>query len=440
VARFALLLLLVASCSGPSSTAPLVRATASPTVGATGSPTTDAAIVWKSDAILDFPNSLVGDLELIDGNLITLTGDNTTITGTQMVAIDPTSGRTSWTDRTLTGLVPPGDRSFHYAHYLRDGNDLIALVTDGTQGRSAVIRFSVPQRRLLWQFAVNEVLVPESLAVHNSVTCFAGIGANPQLARSVTCLDPNGRRLWTSNLIQGESISSDTEIEIAASRVMVIAAFETEPGRATISVLDLHTGALAGAPFQVDATFGGIAMRHLAVWKQDKVAVFLTGGIAVIDLSSPQPTPQLVISLAGQFPRAPQLAVAGSTAYVMYDLPYPNGGDQPSADVVAAFNLDTATTLWAKTDPAGLIFERMRPMRVQGSSVLYGDHDGGVWVLAAATGAVQRHLVPQQSPVIFLDRVAPLVYGGWLIVSENLGPGPTDYRLAAIQEPIQAAA
>jgi len=350
-----------------------------------------------------------------------------------MVAIDPATGRTSWTNKTLTDLVPAGDTAFHHAHYLRDGNDLIALVTDGSLGRSAVARFSVPQRRLVWQFAVNQVLLPESLAVHNSLTCFAGIGANPQLAPSVTCLDPNGKRLWTSTLDQRGSISTDTEIEIAASRVMVMAYAETDPGHATVSILDLQTGAPTHTAFQVDATFGGIATRRLAVWKQDKVVALLAAGIAVLDLSATQPIPQLLVSLAGQFPRAPELAVGGSIVYLMYDLPYPNGGDQPSADVVAAFNLDTATKLWAKIDPAGPTFERFRPMRLQGSSVLYGDHDGGVWVLAAATGAVQRHLVPEQSPVAFLDRVAPLQYGSSLIVSENFGPGPTDYRLAAIQ-------
>jgi hypothetical protein len=149
VARFALVLLLVASCSGPSSTPP-AGATGSPTAGATALPIANAAVVWKTDAILDFPNSLIGDLELIDGNLITLTGEGTIITGTQIFAIDPNSGRTSWTNRALTDLIPAGDSSFHHAHYLRDGNDLIALVSDGSQGRSAVIRFSVPQRRLVW--------------------------------------------------------------------------------------------------------------------------------------------------------------------------------------------------------------------------------------------------------------------------------------------------
>jgi hypothetical protein len=171
VDRFALALLLVAACG--------VQSTPPPPVAA--SPSVAASVVWKSETTVDFSNHLVGDLELMAGSLVTLTGEGTTVTGTQIVAIDPISGRTRWADTTLNDLVPAGPSSFHQAHFLRDGDDLIALVTDGTSGKSAVIRISVPQRRLVWQFAVNQTLFPESLAVHNSLTCFAGQEPGPHL-------------------------------------------------------------------------------------------------------------------------------------------------------------------------------------------------------------------------------------------------------------------
>lgn len=116
--------------------------------------------------------------------------------------------------------------------------------------------------------------------------------------------------------------------------------------------------------------------------------------------------------------------------YLKYDLPYSNGGDQPKADVVAAFDLEGGKKLWERTDPADPQLERMRPMRLQGSDLLYGDHNGGVWVLAASNGAVRRHVVLRQEPQNFLDRVAPLENGNSVIVSQNFGPGPLDYRLA----------
>jgi hypothetical protein len=397
------------------------------------SPTASGPVAWKSDAILDFPNHQVGDLELIAGNLMTLSGQGTTATGTDIIAIDPATGRTLWTDTTLTDLVPAGDRSFHFAHFLRDGDDIIALVADGSLGKSAVIRFSVPARRLIWQFAFNGVLLPESLSVHNSVTCFVGQGPSSQdSARSITCLDQSGKSLWVRNLGQSGGYWADTEVEIAASKLMVLASQAGDSAHAIVSVFDLQTGASTVVPFQVDARYGDIAMRHLAGWKEDKVLAFLTEGIAVFDLSFPQRQPQLLIPLVGQFPRAPEIAQAGSTVYVKYDLPHPNGGDQPMADVAAAFDLASGTKLWDKTDTADPQFERMRPMRLQGPDLLYGDDNGGVWVVAATTGAVQRHFVPTQAPLSFLERVAPLRYEGAMIISENFGPGPLDYRLAAI--------
>jgi outer membrane protein assembly factor BamB len=395
------------------------------------SPTVSATVVWKSDAILDFPNSFVGDLELMAGNLITLTGEGTTITGTRIIAIDPASGRTSWADTSLNNLVPPEERSFHRAHFLRDGDDLIALVTDGSLKKSAVVRFSVTARRTIWQYTVDQILFPESLSVHNSMTCFAG--ERPNYARFVACLDRNGKRLWTQDLEQSGAAWTDTEIAIAASRLMVLEYSDYDPGHALASVLDLQTGARTVPTLQLSATYGGFGTRRLAAWKDDSVVAFLAEGITVFDLSSLQRQPQSLISLTGQFPRAPEVTVGGSNVYVMYDLPYPNGGDLPKSDVVAAFDLATGKKLWQKTDLADPNFERARPLRLQGSYVLYGDHDGGVWMLAASTGIVQRHLLPSQSPLTLIDRVAPLQYGKSLIVSENLGPGPTDFRLAAIQ-------
>lgn len=423
MSRFALTLalLLLAACGSQSSTPPSTAA----------SPNAATSVTWKSEATVDFSNSLVGDLELMAGSLVTLSGEGTTVTGTEIIAIDPVSGRTRWADTTLNDLVPAGPSSFHYAHFLRDGDDLIALVTDGTSEKSAVIRFSVPQRRLIWQFAVNQTLFPESLAVHNSLTCFAGQRPNPQFALWVTCLDQNGRSLWTRNLEPSAS-GSGTEIDIAASRLMALVPTEGDPGHAVASVLDLKTGATV-AVFQVNATFGGIAMRHLATWKDDKIVAVLADGIAVFDLSSTQGQPLRFVSLAGLFPRAPEVVVGGSTVYLKYDLPYPNGGDQPKADVVAAFDLESGKKLWEKTDSVDPQLERMRPMRLQGSDLLYGDHNGDVWALAASTGAVQRHVFMAQEPLFVLDTVAPLLNGGSLIVSENFGPGPLDYRLAAIQ-------
>jgi outer membrane protein assembly factor BamB len=420
VARFALALLLVAACGVQSTPPPKVAASAS----------VAASVVWKSESTVDFSNHLVGDLELMAGSLVTLTGEGTTVTGTQIVAIDPVSGRTRWADATLNSLVPAGPSSFHQAHFLRDGDDLIALVTDGTSGKSAVIRFSVPQRRLVWQFAVKQTLFPESLAVHNSLTCFAGQEPGPPLALSVTCLDRNGRSLWTRKVEQNGSSGSGTEIEIAASKLMVLVPTEGDPGHALASVLDLQTGASTVAPFQVNALFRGMATKHLTIWKEDKVAAFLTDGIAVFDLSSAHRL--RLIPLVGQFPRVPEIAVGGSTAYVFYDLPYPKGGDQPKADVAAAFDLESGRKLWEMVDLADPNLARLRPMRLQGSELLYGDNNGGVWVLAASTGSVQRHFVPQD-PLFVLDTVAPLSNGSSVIVSENFGPGPLDYRLAAIQ-------
>ena len=365
------------------------------------------------------------------GNLITLSGEGTTVTGTRIIAIDPASGRTSWADTSLNDLVAAGERSFHHAHFLRDGDDPIALVTDGSLQKSAVVRFSVTARRVIWQYTVNQILFPESLAVHNSLTCFAG--EDPHYARLVTCLDRQGNLLWTRNLQDGEGAWTDTEIAIAASRLMVLEYSDYDPGHALALFLDLQTGAATAPALQVNATVGGTATRRLAGWKDDRVVAFLGDGINVFDLSSPQHQPQLLISLAGRFPRAPEVAVGGSTLYLMYDLPYPNGGDVPKSDVVAAFDLETGTNLWQKTDLADPNFERARPLRLQGSFLLYGDHDGGVWMLAASTGVVQRHVVPSQSPLTLVDRVAPLQYGKSLIISENFGPGPTDFRLAAIQ-------
>jgi outer membrane protein assembly factor BamB len=423
VARVALglALLLVAACGGQATTPPNVAA----------SPRVATNVVWKSDSVVDFSNDLVGDLELMAGSLVTLTGEGTTVTGTEILAIDPANGRTRWADTTLNDLVPAGPTSFHHAHFLRDGNDLIALVTDGMSGKSAVIRFSVPQRRLIWQFAVNQTLFPESLAVDNSLTCFAGQRPNPQFALWVTCLDQSGRSLWTRNLEPSAS-GSGTEIDIAASRLMVLVPTEGDPGHAVASVLDLKTGATM-AVFQVNATFGDIAIRHLATWKEDKIVAFLTDGIAVFDLSSTQGQPLGFVSLAGLFPRAPEVVVGGSTVYLKYDLPYPKGGDQPKADVVAAFDLESGKKLWEKTDPVDPQLERMRPMRLQGSDLLYGDHNGDVWALATSNGAVRRRVVLLQEPESFLDRVAPFENGNSVIVSQNFGPGPLDYRLAAIQ-------
>jgi hypothetical protein len=424
VARFALglALLLFAACDAQSPAQPSVA-----------SPNVAASVVWKSERTVDFSNSLVGDLELMAGSLVTLTGEGTTVTGTEILAIDPASGRTRWADATLNGLVAAGPSSFHHAHFLRDGDDLIALVTDGTSSTSAVIRFSVSEHRPLWLFGFDRVLYPESLAVHDSFTCFAGQGPVPQLAILVTCLGPTGRSLWTRKLEQSGSSGDGTEIEIAASKLMVLVPASGDPGHATASVLDLETGESTTAAFQVDATYGGIAIRHLATWKEDQVVAFVTGGIGIFDLSSPQGQPQRLISLGARFPRAPELTVEGSTAYVDYDLPYPNGGDQPKADVVAAFDLASGKKLWEKTDPADPQLQRMRPMRLQGSDLLYGDHNGDVWVLAAGTGAVRRHVLLRQEPQHFLDRVSPLENGNSVIVSQNFGPGPLDYRLAAIQ-------
>jgi outer membrane protein assembly factor BamB len=396
-----------------------------------GSPSVGATVVWRSDAILDFPNSFVGDLELIAGNLITLTGEGTTITGTRIIAIDPASGRTSWADSSLNDLVPAGASSYHHAHFLRDGDDLILLVTDGSLQKSALVRFSTTARRAIWKYTVDQILFPESLSVHNSMTCFAG--ERPSYARFVACLDRNGKRLWTQDLEQSGAAWTDTEIAITASRLMVLEYSDYDPGHALASVFDLQTGARTVPTLQVNATSGGFSTRRVATWNDDRIVAFLAEGITVFDLSSPQRQPQLLISLSGQFPRAPEVAVAGSTVYLMYDLPYPNGGDHPKSDVVAAFDLGTGKKLWQKTDLTDPNFERARPMRLQGSYVLYGAHDGGVWMLAASTGVVQRHLLPSQSPLTLIDRVAPLQYGKSLIVSENLGPGPTDFRLAAIQ-------
>jgi hypothetical protein len=421
VARFALALLLVAACGVQSTPPPKVAASAS----------VAASVVWKSESTVDFSNHLVGDLELMAGSLVTLSGDGTTVTGTEILAIDPVSGRTRWADTTLNGLVPAGPHSFHQAHFLRDGDDLIALVTDGTSRQSAVVRFSVSERRPIWLFAFDEVLFPESLAVHKSFTCFAGQRSAPPFAEWVTCLGPDGRSLWTRNVEQNGSSGSGTEIEIAATKLMVLVPAEGDPGHATASVLDLETGASITAPFQVNATFSGMATKHLAIWKEDTVAAFLTDGIAVFDLSSAHRL--RFIPLVGQFPRLPEIAVGGATAYVFYDLPYPNGGDQPKADVVAAFDLESGKKLWEKVDLADPNLSRLRPMRLQGSDLLYGDNNGGVWVLAVTTGAVQQHVVPGQDPLFVLDTVAPLMNGSSLVVSENFGPGPLDYRLAAIQ-------
>lgn len=386
---------------------------------------------WKSDAILDFPNHQVGDLELIAGNLMVLSGQGTTVTGTDIIAIDPQTGRTRWTDTTLNDLVPPGDSSFHFAHYLTYGDDMIVLVTDGSLEKSAVVRFSVPTRRVIWQLNVNGVLFPESLSVHGSMICFAGQGPVSQTsASSITCLNQDGKSLWTRNL--GQSEVDWVEIEIATSKLMVLASQPPSPSQGMAWILDIRTGESTIAPFQVDARFGDVAVRHLAGWKDDKVLAFVTDGIAVFDLSSPQRRPQRLIPLTGQFPRAPEIAQGGSTVYVKYDLPQPTGGDQPMADVVAAFGLDSGTKLWEKTDAADPQLERMRPMRLQGSDLLYGDDIGGVWVLAARTGAVKRQYPPALSPSGFLQRVAPLRYGNGVILSENFGPGPLDYRLAAI--------
>jgi outer membrane protein assembly factor BamB len=425
VARFAvaLALLLVAACVPQSQAQPSVAA----------SPNSASSVVWKSERTVDFSNSLVGDLELMAGSLVTLTGEGTTVTGTEILAVDPESGRTRWADATLNGMVAAGPSSSHHAHFLRDGDDLIALVTDSTSSTSAVIRFSVSERRPIWLFGFDMVLFPESLAVHDSFTCFAGQGPVPQFSVLVTCLGPDGRRLWTRKVEQGGSSGDGTEIEIAASKLMVVVPAEGNPGHATASVLDLETGEPTTAAFQVDAGYRGIATRHLATWKEDKVVAFLPGGIAIFDLSSPLGQPRSFISLAGLFPRAPEVAVAGSTVYVKYDMPYPTGGDQPKADVVAAFDLESGKKLWEKTDPVDPQLQRMRPMRLQGSDLLYGDHNGDVWVLAASTGAVRRHVVLRQEPQYFLDRVAPLESGNSVIVSQNFGPGPLDYRLAAIQ-------
>jgi len=421
VARFAAALLFVAACT--------TQPPASLSAQSPGSPTAGGPAAWKSEAILDFPNQGVGDIELIGGNLVTLSGQGTSVTGTDIIAIDPDSGRTRWTDSTLTGLVPASDSSFRSAHYLRDGDDIVALVADGSLQKSAVIRFSVPARRLIWQFAVNGVVFPESLSVHNSLTCFVTQGPTTQpFARSITCLDKGGKTLWTRNLAQSDGDS--VEVEIAASKLMVLSRQGIFSAQAMVSAFDLQTGASIGVPFQVDARFGDIGMRHLAAWKDDKVLAFLTEGIAVVDLSSSQPQPQILLSLAGQFPRVPEIAQGGSTVYIKYDLPYPKGGDQPMADVVAGFDLDSGTKLWERTDAADPEFARMRPMRLQGPDLLYGDDNGGVWVLAASTGAVERHFVPTQDPLSFLDTVAPLRDGSAVIISENFGPGPLDYRLA----------
>jgi hypothetical protein len=74
----------------------------------------------------------------------------------------------------------------------------------------------------------------------------------------------------------------------------------------------------------------------------------------------------------------PEIAVGGSTAYVFYELLYPKGGDQPKADVVAAFDLESGRKLWEKVDLADPNLARLRPMRLQGSELLYGDNNGGV--------------------------------------------------------------
>jgi outer membrane protein assembly factor BamB len=423
VARLVVALLFVVACGTQPPASLSAQSPASPTAG--------GPAAWKTEAILDFPNQGVGDLELIAGNLITLSGQGTTVTGTDIIAIDPGTGRTRWTDTALTDLVPAGDRAFHSAHYLRDGDDIIALVADGSLQKSAVIRFSAPARQLMWQFAVNGVIFPESLSVHNSVTCFVVQGPPTQpFARSITCLAKSGKSLWTRNLAQSDGDS--VEVEIAATKLMVLSRQGIFSAQAMVSAFDLQTGSSIGVPFQVDARFGDIGIRHLAGWKDDKVLAFLTEGIAVVDLSSSQPQPQIVLSLAGQFPRVPEIDQGGSIVYIKYDLPYPKGGDQPMADVVAAFDLDRGTKLWERTDTADPQFERMRPMRLQGPDLLYGDDNGGVWVLTASTGAVERHYVPSQDPLLFLDTVAPLRYGSAVIISENFGPGPLDYRLTAI--------
>lgn len=407
MARFAVLLLLMAACNG-TPVAP----------GGAG-----ATVVWKNDVRIDFPD-LVGGLEMMAGNLITIAADQHAVTpdqhiviGAKIIAIDPDSGRTRWADTTLTDLVQTGDRRFYGFHFTRDGDDLIALVSNGSLGKGAVIRFSVATRRVIWQFSVNQSLYPESLSVRNSVTCFAGSGVGSDF---VTCLE-NGKTLWSRAIQQ----YAPAEIEIAASSLMVLVG-------STITFLNLKTGATT-ASFQVGyVRYGDVGIHHLASWKENQVAAFLYEGIAVFDLSSPSSQPQRFIPLVG-FPRAQQIAVEGSTAYVKYDLPYPTGGDQPRADVVAAYDLASGTQLWSRTDARVDDVWKMRPMRLQGSNLLFGDLNGDIWILDAKSGVVQRHVLPTKVSGRIFQWASPLEYKSSVIVVDNVGSSPFDYYLAAIK-------
>lgn len=388
-------------------------------------------MVWKSDVVVDFQNRLVGDLDIIGNNLVLLSGDGATVTGTRIVAIDPVTGKTSWSDSTFDELVPSGDRSFHNAHFVSKGEDIIAVVADGTSGKSAVVRYSTTTRRVVWQFLADLIVLPESLSVSDSRVCFAAEDARPGFALTVSCLDQSGRLIWRRVLGDHGSDWGDVEIALGATRLLVLAQLGASYP-AVASFFDLSTGAPLTASVTVGASFGYTGTRHLATWKDDKVIAFLNQGLVLFDLAATASQPIVLASLEQQFPRAPEIAIGGSTAYVMYDLPFPNGGDQPMADVVAAFNLNTGKKLWDKSDAATGRFSRMRPMRLSGSTLLYGDHTGGVWMLAVGSGAVLKHVVPLQQPASFVETLAPLQGNGRLIVSENFGPGPTDYRLAAI--------
>jgi outer membrane protein assembly factor BamB len=398
-------------------------------------PSSDAASLawkWQSDAVLDFPN-LAGDLDFVGGSLVTLTNDGTLVTGTRIVAIDPDTGKTRWTDSTLTGLVPVGARSFHSAHFVREGDDIVAAAADGSSRKSVVIRFSIATRAIVWQFALQQLVLPESLSVSGATTCFAAVDPGPRFARSVTCLGQDGKPSWSHSLDVQERLWGETEIEIAATRLIVLAEMRGRADEAMASVFELQTGAPALPSFPIRASYGHVGDHHLTRWKEDKVVAFLDEGVAVLDLAAHPDQPRLVASLSQRFPRAPEIVVGGSTAYVMYDVPYPNGGDQPRADVVAAFDLKAGRKLWEKTDAANLEYERVRPMRLQGPDLLYGDHTGRVWILAAGSGAVKRQLLPRQDPLSFIQTLAPFEIGNTIIVSENFGPGPLDYRLAAIK-------